>query len=61
MTVADFLPIRGWDHIEFYVANARQAAHFYEKTFGFEPVAKTGLETGSREILAIEPTARLER
>ena len=46
---ADFLPIRGYDHVEFYVGNARQAAHFYDKTFGFRPVAKCGLETGVRD------------
>lgn len=46
---SDFLPLRGWDHIEFYVGNARQAAHFYDKTFGFKPVAKAGLETGVRD------------
>ncbi len=45
----DFLPIKGYDHIEFYVGNAKQAAHFYDKTFGFKPIAKRGLETGSRE------------
>ncbi len=45
----DFLPIKGYDHIEFYVGNAKQAAHFYDKTFGFRPVARRGLETGSRE------------
>ena len=45
----DFLPIQGYDHIEFYVGNAKQAAHFYDKTFGFKPVARRGLETGSRE------------
>lgn len=45
----DFLPIKGYDHIEFYVGNAKQAAHFYDKTFGFRPVAKRGLETGSRD------------
>ncbi len=45
----DFLPIRGWDHVEFYVGNARQAAHFYDKVFGFQPVAKLGLETGVRD------------
>jgi 4-hydroxyphenylpyruvate dioxygenase len=45
----DFLPIKGYDHLEFYVGNARQAAHFYDKTFGFKPVAKAGLETGCRE------------
>jgi len=45
----DFLPLRGYDHIEFYVGNAKQAAHFYDKTFGFRPVAKMGLETGVRD------------
>ncbi len=45
----DFLPIRGYDHIEFYVGNAKQAAHFYDKTFGFNPKAKAGLETGLRD------------
>ncbi len=45
----DFLPIKGYDHVEFYVGNAKQAAHFYDKTFGFKPVAKMGLETGNRE------------
>ena len=46
---SDFLPIKGYDHVEFYVGNAKQAAHFYDKTFGFKPIAKRGLETGSRE------------
>ncbi len=45
----DFLPILGYDHIEFYVGNAKQAAHFYDKIFGFNPVAKLGLETGTRD------------
>ncbi len=49
MSQDDFLPIRGYDHVEFYVGNAKQAAHFYDKTFGFKPVAKMGLETGCRE------------
>ena len=46
---SDFLPIKAYDHIEFYVGNAKQAAHFYDKTFGFRPVAKMGLETGVRD------------
>ncbi|MCH7632418.1 MAG: 4-hydroxyphenylpyruvate dioxygenase [Planctomycetes bacterium] len=46
---ADFLPIKGYDHIEFFVGNAKQAAHFYDKTFGFKPIAKRGLETGCRD------------
>ncbi len=45
----DFLPILGYDHIEFYVGNARQAAHFYDKVFGFQPVACAGLHTGVRD------------
>jgi 4-hydroxyphenylpyruvate dioxygenase len=45
----DFLPIKGYDHVEFFVGNAKQAAHFYDKTFGFRPVAKRGLETGCRD------------
>jgi 4-hydroxyphenylpyruvate dioxygenase len=49
MASNDFLPIRGWDHVEFYVGNARQAAHFYEKVLGFRPVARMGLETGVRD------------
>ncbi len=46
---ADFLPIQGWDHIEFYVGNARQAAHFYRTFMGFDIVAYSGLETGNRQ------------
>ncbi|MBK9121236.1 MAG: 4-hydroxyphenylpyruvate dioxygenase [Phycisphaerales bacterium] len=49
MATPDFLALRGFDHIELYVGNARQAAHFYDKTFGFKPVAKQGLETGCRD------------
>ena len=49
MSSTDFLPIRGYDHVEFYVGNAKQAAHFYDKVFGFKPVAKMGLETGCRD------------
>lgn len=45
----DFLPIKGTDHIEFYVGNAKQAAHFYRTGFGFTLVAYSGLETGNRE------------
>jgi 4-hydroxyphenylpyruvate dioxygenase len=46
---ADFLPLKGTDHIEFYVGNAKQAAHFYESAFGFELVAYAGPETGLRD------------
>jgi 4-hydroxyphenylpyruvate dioxygenase len=48
-TAADFLPLKGTDHIEFYVGNAKQAAHYYQSAFGFELVAYAGPETGLRD------------
>jgi 4-hydroxyphenylpyruvate dioxygenase len=45
----DFLPINGTDFVEFYVGNAKQAAHFYKTAFGFESYAYCGLETGNKE------------
>ncbi len=46
---ADFMPIDGWDHLELYVGNAKQAAHFYETAFGFTRTAYAGPETGVRD------------
>ncbi|WP_428658784.1 4-hydroxyphenylpyruvate dioxygenase [Runella sp.] len=43
---ADFLPLNGTDYIELYVGNARQAAHYFQTAFGFQPLAHAGLETG---------------
>jgi 4-hydroxyphenylpyruvate dioxygenase len=45
----DFLPINGTDYIEFYVGNAKQAAHFYKTAFGFQSLAYAGPETGVRD------------
>ena len=45
----DFLPLLGTDHVEFYVGNAKQAAHFYKSAFGFQSLAYSGLETGVRD------------
>jgi 4-hydroxyphenylpyruvate dioxygenase len=45
----DFLPLRGIDHVEFWVGNARQAAAYYRALWGFTPVAFAGLETGIRD------------
>ena len=42
----DFLPLLGTDYIEIYVGNAKQAAHYYQTAFGFQPIAYAGLETG---------------
>jgi 4-hydroxyphenylpyruvate dioxygenase len=45
----DFLPLMGTDYVEFYVGNAKQAAHFYKTAFGFQSHAYAGLETGVRD------------
>ncbi len=45
----DTFPLNGTDHIEFYVGNAKQAAFFYQKAFGFNLVAYRGPETGHPE------------
>ena len=46
---ADFLPLNGLDHVEFWVGNARQAAAYYRALWGFGPVAFAGLETKVRD------------
>jgi 4-hydroxyphenylpyruvate dioxygenase len=45
----DFLPLLGTDYIEFYVGNAKQAAHFYKTAFGFRGLAYAGPETGVKD------------
>ncbi len=45
----DFLPLDGWDHLEFYVGNAKQSAFYYQYALGFKLLAYSGLETGSKE------------
>jgi 4-hydroxyphenylpyruvate dioxygenase len=35
-----------WDYVEFYVGNAKQAAHYYCSSFGFDQAAYAGPETG---------------
>ncbi len=48
----DFLPLLGTDYVEFYVGNAKQAAHFYKTAFGFQSLAYRGLETGSTDSVS---------
>ncbi|MES2332937.1 MAG: 4-hydroxyphenylpyruvate dioxygenase [Bacteroidota bacterium] len=45
----DFLPLQGTDYVEFYVGNAKQAAHFYKTAFGFQSLAYAGPETGLKD------------
>ncbi|HTM93853.1 MAG TPA: VOC family protein, partial [Flavisolibacter sp.] len=48
-TQTDFLPLQGTDYVEFYVGNAKQAAHYYMSAFGFQAIAYAGPETGIRD------------
>ena len=47
--MSDFMPLDGWDHVELWVGNAKQAAYFYEHAFGFTRSAYSGPETGVRD------------
>ena len=49
MSEQDFMPIQNFDHLEFYVGNAKQAAYYYSHAWGFTPIAYAGLETGVRD------------
>jgi 4-hydroxyphenylpyruvate dioxygenase len=43
------MPLDGWDHVELWVGNAKQAAYYYERAFGFSRAAYAGPETGVRD------------
>ena len=45
----DFLPLLGTDYVELYVGNAKQAAHYYQTAWGYQPLAYAGLETGVKD------------
>src|SRR3954453_7074792 len=45
----DHMPLNGIDHVELWVGNARQAAHFFTRAYGFTETAYRGLETGARD------------
>jgi 4-hydroxyphenylpyruvate dioxygenase len=49
VSATDFMPLEGWDHVELWVGNAKQAAYFYEHAFGFTRTAYAGPETGVRD------------
>ena len=49
MAEHDFMPLDGWDHVELWVGNAKQAAYFYEHALGFSRTAYAGPETGVRD------------
>jgi len=41
-TAHDAFPINGTDYVEFYVGNAKQAAHYYQSGFGFQLIGYRG-------------------
>jgi 4-hydroxyphenylpyruvate dioxygenase len=43
------MPLDGWDHVELWVGNAKQAAYWYEHALGFRRTAYAGPETGVRD------------
>jgi 4-hydroxyphenylpyruvate dioxygenase len=45
----DEMPLLGIDHIELYVGNGVQAAHYFTRALGFRETAYAGLETGLRD------------
>jgi len=45
----DYMPLLGWDYVELWVGNAKQAAYFYEHALGFARTAYAGPETGVRD------------
>ena len=45
----DPVPLKAVHHVEFWVGNAKQAAYYYRKAFGFNQIAYSGLETNDRE------------
>lgn len=47
--MADDYQILGTHHVELFVGNAKQAAFYYQKAWGFRIVAYQGLETGARD------------
>ncbi len=47
--MTDLMPLQGFDHVEFHVGNAKQAAHYYRTMYGFAPVGYAGPETGRRD------------
>jgi 4-hydroxyphenylpyruvate dioxygenase len=44
------LRLKSIHHVKYVVGNAKQAAFYYRKAFGFSQFAYAGLETGSRDL-----------
>jgi len=53
----DFLPLQGTDYAEFYVGNAKQAAHYYKTAFDFQSLAYSGPETANEGSCQLRDSA----
>ena len=49
------MPIKGWDHLELYVGNAKQAAYFYERAFGLHAHRLRGARDGHARPRFVRP------
>lgn len=47
--MAESLPVKSVHHVELLVGNAKQAAYYYRRAFGFSQIAYRGPETGVRD------------
>lgn len=47
--VPEEIILSGTDHIELYIGNAKQAAHYYKTAFGFQSLAYAEPETGLKD------------
>jgi len=47
--MSEQLPVKQFHHVELWVGNAKQAAFYYRKAFGFSQAAYAGPETGMRD------------
>ena len=52
MSDRDFMPLEGWDHLELWVGNAKQAAYFYEHGVRLHAAPRT---RGRRRACATAP------
>ncbi len=52
--MSKFCPLKGFDHLKFYVGNAKQVEHFHSQGCGFTNTADRGLETGDRQRASYE-------
>ena len=48
----EYFPIHDFHHVEFLSGNAKQAVHYYRSTFGFQPYAYCGPETGIKDVVS---------